>query len=323
MADSIVEFVAWPNLQAERLQDGRVLVAPLPSNTVVALVDKELNRSTLFMRSGHGPREAQSFPGAVIVASGSGIRALVSSRDPSRVTVFNSAGGIESEAPSIVRPDGIGFCDGAVYMSGVDVFGDNFAPGIFKVTRGLPAEMIFPLREGNSERPSLNLVQEVHVNNGKVLVGRPNSPTVAISRRSCDDFHNVAVKLPWFVPWERALNIRSTEAPIQSVVRNVRWFDETSALLLILRAKPGSVYPKGAVSQGPPARVPSRKAPPTEAEIHIETVLVLFDVTTGAVLDQLILPRQGWSFLSNRELIRHSFDPDEARYEVFAIDLRP
>gem|GEM_PF-2434440 len=100
----------------------------------------------------------------------------------------------------------------------------------------------------------------------------------------------------------------------------VRWFDAKHAMMLISRAPAAAVY----TGRQPNER---RRAPtttePTPDKVFVETVLVLFNVTTGAVLEQIVLPRTSWFFLSNRELFHHNFNPNNEWYETFTIDWKP
>lgn len=309
LPDSIIDYARSPLVRFARRTDGAIAVASLPENLRAVVVSKNLQSVAPLMRRGHGPGEADSPVMAVSV--GAGDLAMITSLDPPKGILFSADGKRIAEAQGLTLPDGAAICRGEMYQSGVarEVNNDR-RRAVYQLRTGKDPQKMFDIPGTAGDFSFDYNVQHMHAMNDRLLVSNSIMPTLAVSDTGCNSFRMLNVALPWFTmpqPIPAGQRVRE-QGPMRVVA--VQWYDATRAMLLISRPIPGSKATMMGRDRAARPRFPA------------EYVLVLFNVADGKVLEQLVLPRVLWSFLSSRELVQHNTNPDNEWHEIYAIELK-
>ncbi|MBL0892221.1 MAG: hypothetical protein IBJ19_16650 [Gemmatimonadaceae bacterium] len=297
--DSLLSYEVTPSTQLRRTERGSILVGPLTGKHIVAQISPDLRQVRPLARHGAGPAEQT---GWLVIAAAPGGRTIVVANQLDRTTVLGPSGKVELTTRAIMVPDGVAMCRGRVLLSGLH-FGDGTngtSEGVFEVDTARRVRLLYSTRRGSALRAFFGSTDMLAARGDRLIVGVPNRAELVVSDSGCVRFRTIPVRLPWFVPWDKADPMPAFTKPMQPRVTGVRFISDTRAAMLVIRA-----YRKAKFETFPgrsAAPIPRGSGP------WAETVLVLVDLTTGRVIREQILSQFNWRFASDAELVAHTPD---------------
>lgn len=297
--DSLLSYNVKPSTQLRRTETGGFVVGPLTGKHVVAQISPDLRQVRSLARQGAGPAEQT---GWLVVAAAPGGRTIVVANQLDRSTVLGPGGKVEMTTRAIMVPDGVAMCRGRLLLSGLHR-GDGTngtSEGVFEVDTARRVRQLYSTRRGLALRAFFGSTDMLAARGDRLIAGVPNRAELVVSDSGCGRFRTIPVRLPWFVPWDKADPMPAFTKPMQPRVTGVRLVSDTRAAMLVLRA-----YGKAKFET-----FPGRSAVPIPRGNGpwSETVLVLVDLTTGDVISEQTLSQVNWRFASDAELVAHTLD---------------